>query len=89
MTVPITPANQWFADCQAEIARLTAARDELLAVLADVLGQACQDDLGQLDSRALSAYAEGLRLLATHSVVEIEREHGRRVIARFTRLKRR
>lgn len=57
---------------------------ELLDVLEHCLNQACGsvDDTGiEYDSMALSAYAEGLRLLAQHGRVTITHEAGRRVIA--------
>lgn len=66
---------------QAEtIESLTRQRDELVAVLDDVINQACQDG-DALDSMALSAYAAGLRALAEHGKVAITHEYGRRVIA--------
>ena len=55
---------------------------EEMEVLRWVLAQACRRDDGLYDSMALSAYAEGLRLLAEHGLVEITSEYGRRVIAR-------
>lgn len=62
---------------------LDVERDELRDTLLDVLSQACgTSDDGALDSLALSAYADGLRLLAKHKVITIEGEVGRRVIAR-------
>jgi len=38
-----------------------------------------------LDSMALSAYADGIRLLAEHGRVEVIDEAGRRVIAKWVR----
>lgn len=57
---------------------------EELDILRWVLAQACGDRevTGMYDSMALSAYADGLRLLAKHGLVEITHEVGRRVIAR-------
>lgn len=52
---------------------------EALDLLQDVLSQACPDG----DSRALSAYADGLRYLAEHGRFKIEKEYGRRVIGEF------
>ena len=57
--------------------------DEVLDALADVLAQACGVSDGRLDSMALRAYAEGIRLLSRHGRVVIETEVGRRVIGRF------
>jgi hypothetical protein len=56
---------------------------ELLDTLADVLGQACGQPDGRLDSLALTAYAEGIRLLHRYQRVVIEEERGRQVVARF------
>jgi hypothetical protein len=58
-------------------------RDQLADVLLNVLWQACGDSDDRLDSYALSAYAEGIRLLGELGLVEIEVEHGRRVLARL------
>lgn len=56
---------------------------ELLDHLADVLGQACGQPDGRLDSMALTAYAEAIRLLHRYERVVIEEERGRRVIGRL------
>lgn len=56
---------------------------DVLDALADVLGQACGQPDGRLDSLSLTAYAEGLRLLSRYERVVIEEERGRHVIARF------
>lgn len=58
--------------------------DIILDTLADVIGQACSCD-GELDSMALSAYADGLRLLAKYGRVKIVSEYGRRVIAEWVK----
>lgn len=56
---------------------------ELLDALEDVLFQACWDSLEEvLDSMALTAYANGMRLLAEYGRIEIVNEYGRRVIAK-------
>lgn len=57
-------------------------QQELLAALEDVLWQACSHD-GELDSCALSSYADGLRLLARHGRVEIVLDVGKRVRAKL------
>lgn len=56
---------------------------EVLDVLADVLGQACGQPDGRLDSMSLTAYAEGIRLLHRYERVVIEEERGRHVIGRL------
>lgn len=65
--------------------RSMSETDELLDTLENVLSQACltDDDEGNhiFDSMALSAYADGLRVLAEHGRVDIVNEYGRRVIA--------
>jgi hypothetical protein len=77
------------ADCAKRYEELGKAQSDLslaLDVLEDVLYQAChtrERGDGWMDSMALSANAEGLRLLALHGRVEIESEYGRRVIARL------
>jgi hypothetical protein len=58
--------------------------EELLETLADVINQACSGPDGELDSMALSAYADGLRVLAEHGRVRITHEAGRRVIAEWS-----
>jgi hypothetical protein len=55
---------------------------EALSILADVLNQACSID-DELDSMAISAYADGLRFLSKHNLFKITREGGRRVIGVF------
>lgn len=59
--------------------------NELLDILEDVLSQACltdaEDGSRLFDSMAISAYADGLRVLAEHGRVDIVNEYGRRVIA--------
>jgi hypothetical protein len=62
---------------------LRVERDDLLDTLEDVINQACWIDGGGLDSSALSAYADGMRLLAKHNRLVIEREYGRRVIGHW------
>jgi hypothetical protein len=60
--------------------------NEALDTLEDVITQACwTEEDGLLDSRALSAYARGMRLLAKHGLLVIEEEHGRRVIGQLRR----
>lgn len=56
---------------------------EALDILEDVLNQSCRDKDGDIDSCALSAYARGLRFLATRGRFRIDREFGRRVIGRW------
>ena len=70
-------------DAEEEAFRQEEQVDELLNALYDVLYQACADENGQGDSRAETAYAKGLRLLAEYGLFKIEKEHGRRVIGRF------
>ena len=66
------------ADCDKAI-------EELLDVLEWTLWQACgprrKDDAQEMDSMALSSYADGIRLLAAYGRVTITEEAGRRVIA--------
>jgi hypothetical protein len=52
-------------------------------LLFEVLNQACRQDTGEFDSMALSAYADGLRYLAKHNIIDINCEYGRRVIATY------
>jgi hypothetical protein len=66
-------------DSEPEDARVS----EVLDHLADVLGQACGQPDGRLDSLSLTAYADGIRLLHRYERLVIEEERGRRVIARF------
>jgi hypothetical protein len=61
--------------------------DDLLDTLADVINQACGDvyagGITELDSMALSAYADGMRTLARYGRLTIIEQHGRRVIGRW------
>ena len=61
----------------------TVTREDVIEALADVVGQSCQVG-DQLDSMALSAYADALHLLARLGMVKIEMVTGRRVIAHWT-----
>ena len=58
-------------------------KEELVLALHDVIWQACGDDDGSVDSRAISTYAEAMRLLARLGLLEIESEYGRRVIGKL------
>jgi hypothetical protein len=62
------------------VEELKASVAELLDTLQDVLNQACGDNADNVDSGALSVYADGLRLLAREGRFKITREAGRRVI---------
>jgi hypothetical protein len=73
-----------FEALRAKLAQAERERDELLDGLADCIGQACGSDGDELDSMALSAYRDGLILLAKHRRVVIEERHGRRVIAKWS-----
>lgn len=66
-------------DAEPADARVT----EVLDVLADVLAQACGLPDGRVDSMALSAYTDAIRLLHRYERLVIEEERGRRVIGRF------
>ena len=63
----------------------TPDQSELIELLLDLTLDACStgDDSAVLDSFAISAYADALRLLARLGHVEIEYDQGRRVIARL------
>jgi len=65
-----------------QLAAFEREREQLRDALLDVLNQACGSDDGRLNSMALSAYADALRLLAEYGLVTIEDERGRCVIAR-------
>lgn len=58
-------------------------RNELLDTISDTLAQACGQRDGTLDSLALTAYADAMKLLARYGRLTIDAESGRRVIARF------
>lgn len=58
-------------------------RNEILDALCDAIAQACEQRSGELDSYALTAYANALRLLSRYGRVVITADVGRRVIARF------
>ncbi len=51
--------------------------------LEDVIHQSCADDANKLDSRALTSYARGMRLLARYGRIVIDKEAHRRVIAHY------
>ncbi len=52
--------------------------DIILDVLENVLRQACGDE--NVDSMALTDYAEGLRLMSLKDRFVIEHEYGRRIL---------
>lgn len=55
---------------------------KLEAMVMDVIGQGCYTDTpGELDSMALTSYADALRYLAEHGYVNIHHDVGRRVLA--------
>ena len=56
---------------------------DLLVILADVVNQGCHVDAGVVDSMALSAYADAMRVLADYGVLIIDHEAGRRVIGHW------
>ena len=57
----------------------------VLCELIDMVNQHCSQCDGEyLDSMALSANADAMRLLAKLGVIEITKEYGRRVIGQFT-----
>lgn len=56
--------------------------DELLEDLQGVISQAC-DNGRDIDSMALSSYADGMRTLAEHGRLIIDHEYGRRVIGHW------
>ena len=65
---------------------MPAAEKELEDALMDVIQQACwRDDVTppSLDSMALSANADAMRLLARRGRLVIEKEYGRRVIGKW------
>lgn len=74
--------SQFARICESHEA-LRAQRDELALHSQDAVNQACADKDGLIDSMALSAYADVLRLFAEMGMFTIEREHGRRVIGRW------
>jgi len=66
------------------LSRLEAAereRDELIDALDDMVNQHCWTSEGDLDSRALSANARAMRLLAAAGLICVTADVGRRVIA--------
>jgi len=70
--VEITDAQQ-IAGLQAEVERL---KENLL----DVVLQACQSG-EDIDSMAISSYADAMRILDEYGMIEIDTDHMRRVIA--------
>lgn len=62
---------------------LVAAYEETIQVLGEVVNQACSTSDGQVDSCALSAYADGIRHLADLGLIEIEVDVLRRVVGRW------
>jgi len=70
----------------SDLTRIAKERDELLDALCDLVDQHCTyDNADGLDSMALSADADALRLLAKHGRVTITSEHGRRVLGRWVK----
>ena len=73
----------------AFLAGATAEREQTAALVVEIW-EALEDVVNQagggpalLDSMALSAYADAMRLLAAHDRLVIDEEHGRRVIAHW------
>jgi hypothetical protein len=69
---------------EADWKAVTTERDALRDALMEAVQQACYHKDGEVDSMALSAYADALRLLATAGLFTITHEVGRRVIGRWT-----
>ena len=66
-----------------QLAAFEREREQLRDALLDVVHQACGGSSdGRLNSMAIRAYADALRLLADCGLVTIEDERGRCVIAR-------
>jgi hypothetical protein len=61
----------------------TDKEKELLDILARVIGQACEDGSGEIDSMALTAYAMGIDLLEEYGLLEVSASEGRRRIGRW------
>ena len=57
--------------------------ERCIDILEEVIGQACLDEDGNLDSWSLSAYARGLRYLARRGRIRVISEYGRTVIGEF------
>jgi hypothetical protein len=61
--------------------------EELLEALEEMVRQHCTvfttDLSSYLDSMALSANADAMRLLEKHNIIIIEKEYGRRIIAKW------
>lgn len=68
--------------------RVKVSRADLIDALLDCVNQSCRQPDGTLDSMALTAYADALRVLAALGEVTIVAEHGRRVIAKFPESRR-
>jgi uncharacterized small protein (DUF1192 family) len=72
--------------CEAaerEIERLQAEVAEATDIVADLTAQGCVGDDGEMDSCAISTYADALRWLAAQGRVEITVDKGRRVVAHW------
>ena len=63
------------------------SKEELVLALYGVIWQACGDDKGNVDSGALSLYADAMRLLSRLGLLEIKSEYGRVVIGRLRGLR--
>ncbi len=55
--------------------------DGMIDLIAELISQACTTSAGELDSSAISVYADAIRFLAAAGRVEIVSDYGRRVIA--------
>jgi hypothetical protein len=71
------------AALRAEELECSAVIEELLDTIEDLVQQATYGEDGVLDSMALSAYADGMRLLASYGRLRIKEEEGRRVIGEW------
>lgn len=80
-------SDAWVAKIEAPLAEAREAED-----MVDLIEECVEHECGtgaydpqQLDSCALSTYAAALRLLEKHGRVKIVSDHGRRVLANWTK----
>lgn len=68
-------------ECVMRNYKKTEQINELLDYIQEFIEQACLRHDDKLDSRGMSSYADGIRLLAKYGRVKILSEYGRVVVA--------
>lgn len=82
MTAERDSESRWAKEYHDKLEQAQAERDAAIGHLLDCIEQACGDSDGEIDSMAITDYAEAMRFLADHGKLTVEVDALRRVIAR-------